>query len=260
LGVAEEERQYDTAAEVLYLQSKKESKAKEIENQIVNCSQQVNASQEKLVKLGSSLLELLRVFPIPVDLDKYSLTDSGATFPYFEGLDLGNETVKIIAELLRQEQPLVIEGVCILPNEVLVKTATTKQEAIRDLVTAIQTFRIRVDTLSKSYEKIDELIDRLTKSKVFAKILLSLDEKGKLTVHDLAKILGVNDRTVYDGCYNLTRSNWSPNPIQNLASGEWVLTLAGQILAKRLLEKHPEMKTQNMSENRQSDGVPNRET
>ena len=102
---------------------------------------------------------------------------------------------------------------------------------------------MRVDILSESYDKIDALIERITNSKFYSQILLTLNDQEKLNAQDMAKVLNIDERTVYDSCYNLTRDNWSPNPISKLPSGQWELTLAGKILVERLLEKHPELKT-----------------
>lgn len=242
--VAEEERQIETAVDVLYRQTKKVSKTKEIENQISNCIANSKKSIDLLNRIEPELLELMRNLPIPVNLEKLDKHDSEISFPYFDGLEWNESTIYVIAELIRQKLPLDFGDVTILPDKVTVRGVDNKQDAIQKLVDAIQTFRIRVDNLSKSYEKIDALIERLTKSKLYPLILGILAEKGQLSAQDIAKILNVDERTVYDGCYNLTRSNWSPTPIQKLSSGQWELTLAGKILVDRLFEKHPQLKPQ----------------
>ena len=113
-------------------------------------------------------------------------------------------------------------------------------EAIPKIVEAIRSFRMRVDDLLKSYKQIDEMLERLRKSKQYTGVLKTLAREGKLSSDEIARILEMDKRKAYDTCYNLTRSNWSPSPIQKTPSGEWELTLPGEILVSRLLEKFPE--------------------
>lgn len=237
--VAKEERQLENAMEILYVQPKKHSKLAEIETEILKDQAGSKELQNDLNKLRTDLLELMRTLPIPADLE--NLKQNGDKFfPYFEEAPLNDEAINVILDLLRQNPPLTFDDVTILPDKVVIRSVSEKQEAIQKLVKAIQSFRMRVDNLLKSYEKIDVLVERLVKSKLYADILRGLSEKRKLSVKDLANLLNLDERKVYDGCYNLTRSNWSPNPIEKASTGEWELTLAGEILVNRLSEKYPE--------------------
>lgn len=244
--VAKEERQIETAVDVLYRQTKKISRAKDLETEISNAMVVSRKRLDDLNQLETKLLELLRNLPIPVDLERPEQHDLEICFPYFEGMELGEATTNALCELVRQKPPLAFGDVTILPDMVTVGNISNKQEAIQKLVKAIETFRIRVDILSESYEKVDVLIGRLASSKLYPLILKTLAEKERLSAQGIAETLNIDERTAYDNCYNLTRSNWNPSPVQKLPSGQWELTLAGRILVDRLFEKYPQMKTQIM--------------
>ena len=246
--VAKEERQIETAMEVLYGQAKKSSKAREIEEEIANWEDASRKYRNELNQLKTDLMGLLRSLPIPADLENLQQHESEISFLYFEKVKLGNDVINAILDLFRQEPPLVFDDVTILPDRVTVKNVSERQEAIQKLVEAIQTFRMRADNLSESYEKIDALIERLTNSKLYSNILKTLAEKGKLTAQEIANILNVEERKVYDSCYNLTRNNWSPNPIEKTPSGEWKLTITGEILINRLFERFQDTKTRSINE------------
>lgn len=241
--VAEEERQMETAMEVLYGQAKKQSKTRKIEEEITYWQQKSEILRNELTQLKTELLEKMRSLPFPADLENPKQENSGTAFPFFEDTELGEEIIDTIRDLFRQKPPLNFNDVTILPNKIVVKNTLRKQEAIQKLVEAIQSFRMRVDDMSKSYEKIDEMVERLIKSELYSGVLKTLFEKGKLSTDDIASILNVDKRTAYDACYNLTRGNWSPNPINKISSGEWELTLAGEILINRVFEKYPAKKT-----------------
>jgi prefoldin subunit 5 len=240
-NVAKEERQMETAIDVLYRQPKQVSKAKDIEMQIINAEEKQKGCLDDLNRIENELLVMMRNLPIPVNLEEPEKNNSGIVFCYFQGLELGENAVQVLSMLIRQQ--LVFDEVIILPGKVEVKNVSDKNEAIGKLVEAIQCFRMRIDTLSESYGKIDELIERLTKSKIYAGILVALKDRKELSVQEIAKALNTDERTAYDGCYNLTRSNWSPSPIRRTLSGGLELTLTGDILVKRLSETHPEILT-----------------
>lgn len=236
--VAEEERQMEAAMEVLYGEARKESRAREIKEEIDSWQQKSEAIRDELNQLKTDLLGQMRNLPIPADLENRKQEESGITFPFLKDAELGKEGVDTICNLLRQEPPLNFGDVSILPDKVIIRSVSGKQEAISKLIEAIRSFRMRVDDLSKSYEKIDEMVERLRRSKQYAGVLRVLAREGKLSSDEIAGILNMDKRKVYDTCYNLTRSNWSPSPIQKTASGEWELTLSGEILVNRLLEKY----------------------
>lgn len=227
------------AIEVLYGQTKKESQAGKIEEDIKCWRIEVENLRNELTQVKTELLKQMRKLPIPVDMRKTEEEGSGIVYPYIEDAELGSEAIDTISDLFRQEQPLTFNDVVILPQKVVVKNSKEGQEALRKLVEAIQIFRLRVDNASKSYEKIDDMIERLLKSKLYTEILRALTEKGTMSSDDMANLLAIDNNKIYQACYNLTRSNWSPAPIERNPSGEWELTLAGEILINRVLEKYP---------------------
>lgn len=242
--VAEEERQMETAMEVLYGQAKKQSRTRKIEEEIEDYRQKSEMLLNQLNQLKAELLEKMRNLPFPADLENPTQENSETAFHFFEGTDLGDVVIDTICDLIRQKHPLSFNDVTILPDKIILKETLKKPEAIRKLVQGVQSFRMRVDNLSKSYEKIDEMVERLIKSQLFFGILKTLAEKKTLSTDEIASTLNVNKRRIYDACYNLTRSNWSPAPIEKKPSGEWELTLAGEILINRVIEKYPEKKAE----------------
>ncbi len=242
--VAEEERQMETAMEVLYGQTKKQSKTRKIEEKIEDYRQKSEMLLNQLNRLKTELLEKMRNLPFPAELENPTLENSETAFPFLEGMDLGDDVLDTICDLLRQEHPLRFNDVTILSDKIIVKGTLRKQEAIQKLVQGVQSFRMRVDNLSKSYEKIDEMVERLIKSQLFFGILKTLAGQKTLSTDEIASTLNMNKRRIYDTCYNLTRSNWSPAPIEKNPSGEWELTLAGEILINRVVEKYPEKRAE----------------
>jgi len=242
--VAEEERQIETAMEILYGEEKKESRARKIEEEIKLWREKSEKLRNELIQLKTNLLRQMRDLPIPADLENLKHEESYIVFPFFEEAKLGNEGINVICDLFEEKPPLKLNDVLILPDKIIAKNASKKQEAIFKLVEAIRSFRLRVDDLLKSYEHIDEIVERVKRSKRYTEILKVLAKKEKLSTEEIASFLNVDKRKAYDACYNLTRSNWSPTPIRRTSSGEWELTLAGKILVKRLLERFPQEKAE----------------
>lgn len=245
--VTEEERQMEIAMEVLYGQSKKESVARKIEEEIRSWQQKSERMRNELTQLKTNLLEQMRNLPIPADLENSKKEDSNIVFLFFEGAELGKEGIDTICDLFRQQPPLNFGDVMILPESVVVRNALGKKEAISKFVEAIRSFRMHVDNLSKSYEQIDEMVERIKKSKQSSGVLRTLANGRTLSSKEIARILSMDERKVYNTCYNLTRSNWRPPPIQRTPSGEWKLTLPGEILVNRLLEKYPNERLESSS-------------
>jgi hypothetical protein len=237
--VAAEERQMEAAMDVLYGQSKKESKVREIEQNIKSWRQQSDTLRNELTQVKTDLIGQMRELPIPADLENSKLETSSVTFPYFEGTQFGKVALDTMSDLFRREPPLTFGDVTLLPEKVVVNNASKKQEAIHKLVEAIRHFRMLVDSISKSYEQIDEMVERIKRSKRYSEVLKVLFRKGRLPSSEIARVLDSTERMVYDTCYNMTRDNWNPNPVEKI-SGEWQLTLPGEILVNRLLEKYPD--------------------
>lgn len=264
LKVTEEERKLEVALEVLYGQTKKESISGKIEREIKVLQENSETIHNNLTELTKNLLDQMRELPIPADLESHKTEDSNIVFPFFEGAELGEEGIEVICNLFGQKLPLKFDDVIIMPDRLVVINAfdkkgipaadlqpiwsttrsTTWLGAVSKIVNAINGFRVHVEDISKSYKHVDEMIDRLMQSKLYAAILVIIKEKGIVSSEEISKTLNVKQRAAYDACYNLTRSNWSPNPIKKASSGKWELTRpAGEILVNRLLEKHPEVKS-----------------
>lgn len=238
--VAEEERQMDAAMEVLYGEVKKEAKTRKIKEEIETLQKNWEILSKELDQLRTDLLKQMRNLPIPVNLEEPKKEESSMIFSFFDEAKLGEQGMKAMCKLLRQEPPLSFSDMTFLPDQIIVKNASEKQEALSKLIEGIKSFRMRVDDLLKSYEQIDEMVERVQKSELYSGVLRVLSKKGKQPSDAIAKTLNIDKRKIYDTCYNLTRSNWSPNPIRSSPSGEWELTLAGEILVNRLIQKYGE--------------------
>jgi len=89
----------------------------------------------------------------------------------------------------------------------------------------------------ESYEKIDEMVDRLLKSELSVSIVKLLNENKQLSTEELARRLNVSSQKMYNTCYNLTRKRWSPIPIKKTQSNDWEITFTGELISNRLSEK-----------------------
>jgi len=242
LRVAEEERQMETAMEVLYGETKKESQIRKLKAEIEKSQKNLEFLSNELDQVRTNLLKRMRNLPIPVDLENPQQEQSDIAFTFFEGAKLGKEGIDSLCGLLRQEPPLSFSNTIFLPDKILVKNVSQKQEALSRLIESIRSFRMRVDDLLRSYEQIDEMVERVRRSDLYSGVLRVLFNKGKLSTEEIAKTLNIDKRKVYDTCYNLTRSNWSPKPIRlDSSSGKWELSLPGEILMNRLLQKHGQL-------------------
>jgi len=238
--VAEEERQIEVAMEVLYGEVKKEAETRKIKEEIETLQKNLETLNNELDHLRTSLLNQMHNLPIPVNLENPQNEETDIAFSFFEGGELGKEGINVVCKLFRQEPPLSFSDATFLPDKIVVKSATEKENAIAKLIEGIRSFRMQVDDLLKSYEQIDEMVERVRRSTLYYGVLRILFKKGKQSIDAIANALNMDERKAYDTCYNLKRSNWSPNPIRNTPSGEWELTLPGKILVNRLLQKYRE--------------------
>lgn len=238
--VAEEERQLETAMEVVYREAKEEAKTKAIKGTIEELRKNRETLSDEVDQLRTDLLKQMHNLPIPVDLDNPRKEEPDFVFEYFKDAKFGEQGITVMCKLFRQQCPPRFLDMVFLPDKVIIKNASDKQEALTKLVKGVQSFRMVVDDLSKSYEQIDEMVDRVRRSNLYTSVLMVLFKKHRLSSDGIAKVLSADKRKVYDTCYNLTRSNWSPSPIAIVPSGEWELTLPGEILVNRLLQKYGE--------------------
>ena len=243
LKVSKEERIMDDAIEVLYGQTKKSSLSKIIESEIINIKNTLEYNSTELEKIKNNLLIQLDNLPIPINLEKISAENSNMIFSYFENANLGELEIDIISELIGKEKPIRFNDVYIMPNKIVVPNTSNKNEAILKIIEAIKVFRIYVDDFLKFYKEIDGMLERILNSSHYKIILNALYNKGRLSSEDIGILLGIDTQKAYHACYNLTRRNWSPSPIQKLPSGEWELTITGKILMDRYIEKYQKNKS-----------------
>lgn len=237
--VAYEERIKELAEEALFPdEPKHKSQAGDIEEEIKSLQVKLTSSHDRLNEIKMELTQGMYSLPIPVDLDKCRREETRIIFPFFNGVELGETAISVMRELLKMER-LEFQGVEIISDKVVVESSS-RNEAITKLASGIKAYRLKLGVILKAYEQIDEMVEKAMKSNLYPRILKILLIEKKMSTADIAKKLGENERKVYDACYNLTRDRWTPNPLNSTNSGEWILTVSGEILANRLLEKYPE--------------------
>jgi len=237
--VAHEERMREIAEEVLFPgEQKGPSQTRKLEGERRILEVEITSLRDNLNKIKTKLIQNMYNLPIPVDLDRHGQKEGKTVFPFFENTEFGETVINIMSKLLKMER-LEFQGVKILPDMVVVESSST-DEGITKLASGIKAYRLKLEETMKVYEQIDAMVERVLKSDLYARILGALLIEEKMSNSDLAKKLGETERKVYDACYNLTRDRWTPNPLEFAGSGKWTLTISGEILANRLIEKHPE--------------------
>lgn len=235
--IAEEEKILENVMSVLYTQQKNGFRIDKLQIEINNLKIQIKTMSAKINEMKSELILLLRDLPIPVNINDSKIEGDHITFKYYENVNFGSLEIKIIRQLLnkpelRFNEVILYENSCVVLNENVIR------QGILKLVEGIKNYRLYVNNILKSYEQIDEMLDRMKQSVIYTNIILLLYDKKELKVEEIANRLGSETRKAYDACYNLTRKNWSPNPINyNKSNGKWELTISGEIIAERYIEK-----------------------
>jgi hypothetical protein len=237
--MAQEEHVREIAEEVLFPSEQKgPSQSSKIEDEIKGLESNMALSQDKLSKLRGQLTHSMYNLPIPVDLDKYKQDGDKIVFFYFDGIKLGSNSLSVMQKLLKMNK-LEFQGVGLFSDRVTVESSSA-QNGIGKLASGIKAYRLKLAEILKAYEQIDAMVERAAKSSLYPQILRLLLVEKKMATSDLAKRLNQNERKVYDSCYNLTREAWAPSPLEYTQGGEWRLTISGEILVNRLIEKYPE--------------------
>ena len=238
-AVAQEERMREKAEEVLFPGVQKgPSQTQELEGEVVALKGEIASLQDRQGKIKTQLTRSMYNLPIPVDLDNVRHEEGKTIFPFFEKTEFGETIVLVMRKLLKMEQ-LEFQGVNILQDRVFVDSGSIN-EGTTKLVSGIKAYRFKLAEILEAYEQIDAMVERAVRSDLYSRILRVLLSKKEMSNTDIAKELGEDERKVYDSCYNLTRDSWSAKPLENTESGKWALTISGEILANRLLEKYPE--------------------
>ena len=237
--VAHEERVKEIAEEVLFPgEQKGPSQTRKLEEEIRALGAETISLQDKLNKIQAQLTQSMYNLPIPVDLDKCRQEEGKTIFPFFDNAKLDEVVINTMRKLLKMEK-LEFQGVRILSDKIIVESSSMNNGTTK-LASGIKVYRLKLAEILKVYEQIDAMVERAAKSDLYPRVLTVLLIEKKMSTADIAKKIGENERKVYDACYNLTRDRWTPSPLEYTSSGEWALTISGEILANRLLEKHPE--------------------
>ena len=237
--VVHEERIREMAEDVLFPgEQKGPSKTRKIEEEVRALEAEITSLQDQLNKIKTRLTQSMYNLPIPVDLDKYREEEGKTIFSFFDNAELGETAVNVMRKLLKIEK-LEFQGVNILSDKVFVESSSLN-ESITKLASGIKAYRLKLGEILEAYEQIDAMVEKAIRSDLYPRILKILLIEKEMSSTDIAEKLGENERRVYDSCYNLTRDRWSPNPLEYTKSRKWTLTISGEILANRLLEKHPE--------------------
>ncbi|MDH5267860.1 MAG: hypothetical protein OEW62_09315 [Candidatus Bathyarchaeota archaeon] len=237
--VAHKERIRELAEEVLFpAEQKGPSQSRKVEEEVRVLETEISSLKDELNKIKIRLTQRMYNLPIPIDLDKYKKEEGKTIFSFFDEAELGEIVINIMCKLLKMEK-LEFQGVKILSDKVVVESSS-RDEGIVKLASGIKAYRLKLGEILNVYEQIDVMVERAIKSDLYPRILRMLLIEKKMSSEEIAKKLGENERKVYDACYNLTRDQWTPAPLKHTNSREWTLTISGEILANRLLEKYPE--------------------
>jgi len=238
--LTEEDKILDVVMDVLYNQEKKSSISKIKEDEMDKILTNISMLKNDCSKIKSSIIFKMKDFPFPINIENVKYEGSDAILSYFDELQLNETMLRVMTKIIEKEYPLSIDNVIFYDKKVVVKNRHDRKLAIEDIVEAVKNYRLYVDNISKSYERIDGMLERVIQSSNYEGILLTLYNFDQLSAEKIGEFLNLEGRKAYDSCYNLTRDNWSPNPIRKLNSNNWQLTITGKILVERLIEKHPE--------------------
>lgn len=236
----EEQIREKAEAELFPGEKKVRSRTREIEEEVRALEAEITSLQDERNKIKTRLIQSMYDLPIPADLDKCGQEEGKTIFPFFDDTELGETAINVMCKLLEMEK-LEFQGVNILSDKVFVEGSSIN-EGITKLASGIKAYRLKLGEILEAYEQIDAMVERAIRSDLYPRILKILLTEKEMSTADIAEKLGENERRVYDSCYNLTRGRglWSPNPLEPTKSGKWTLTISGEILANRLLEKYPE--------------------
>ena len=236
----EEQIREKAEAELFPGEKKVRSRTREIEEEVRALEAEITSLQDKRNKIKTRLIQSMYNLPIPADLDKCKQEEGKTIFPFFDDTELGETAINVMCNLLEMEK-LEFQGVNVLSDKVFVESSSIN-EGITKLASGIKAYRLKLGEILEAYEQIDAMVEKAIRSDLYPRILKILLIEKEMSSKDIAEKLGENERRVYDSCYNLTRGRglWSPNPLEPTKSGKWTLTISGEILANRLLEKYPE--------------------
>jgi len=250
--LTEEEKILDVVMDVLYNQEKKSSISKIKEEEMDKILTNITMLKNDYSAIKTSIIFEMKDFPFPINIEEVKYEGSDAVFSYFENLQLNETMLRTMVKIVEKEYPLSIDNVIFSGEKIVVKNRHDRKLAIGDIVEAVKNYRLYVDNISKSYERIDGMLERVIQSSNYEGILLTLYKFDQLSADKIGDLLNLEGRKAYDSCYNLTRDNWSPNPVRKLNNNNWQLTITGKILVERLLEKHPEKDKRFIENNEES--------
>jgi len=237
--LTEEEKIIDAVMDVVYNQEKKLSISKQKEDEMDSILSEISSLKNDCSKVKTSIIFKMKEFPFPINIDDVKYQGSDALFSYYDELRLNENMFKIMINIIEQDYPLSINDVIFYDDKVVVKNKHDRKLAIEKIVDSVRNYRLYVDNISKSYERIDGMLERVSQSTNYEGIILSLYKYKTLSADKIGAILNIDRRKAYDSCYNLTRDNWSPSPIKKINGSNYGITITGKILVERLFEKYP---------------------
>lgn len=236
--VEEKQKKQDRFLEVVLLAEHKTTEVDKVSKSLQQTTTELENLSDMLNNARTDILKKFKDLPFPIDPHNSSVNGSITKFKTIEGIAFKKETLQTLCELLELPSPLNFEGVTYNPDEITVN-ATSVDEAMNQVVQSIYTLRFKISDLLNAYSNIDKLSERVRSSDRYAPILEALFISNEpLSVADLAKQTGFSENIAYQGCYNMLRDTWSPNPIKRMPDGKFSLTTTGQITMKRYTEKY----------------------
>jgi len=238
--IREEEQLKVELAKTAYLPEKiEETKIDALQKKLSAEQQNLSKVSEEIMNLRRQILSEGRQLRFPVSANFRQENDLFV----FEWLEdrFSEEALMTLCEILEVSPPLSIERVTFTPDKIITKSKNSK-EAIQSLIDAIQTIRLKIETMLNVYDRIDDLVDRVRSSERYFPVLKSLYNAGQpLSVEELAKMTNLEKNVVYNTCYNLLREIWNPSPIRKVGDGRFELSVIGSIIMKRCKDKYPNL-------------------
>lgn len=238
--IREEEQLKVELAKTAYLPEKiEETKIDVLQKNLSAEQKNLSKVSEEIMNLRRQILSEGRQLRFPVS-PNFRQENDLFVFEWLEDR-FSEEALMTLCEILEVSPPLSIERVTFTPDKIITKSKNSK-EAIQSLIDAIQTIRLKIETMLNVYDRIDELVDRVRSSERYFPVLKSLYKAGQpLSVEELAKMTNLEKNLVYNTCYNLLREIWNPSPIRKVGDGRFELSVIGSIVMKRCKDKYPNL-------------------
>lgn len=224
---------------IILKKEEEKTEADVLDNEIANLEQKIEELQQQKDNLQERILESLSGLPFPLDPKKMEEEEGLFKVRMIEGVNIDKDSYDVIRKILDiSEYPLKIESV-IAETEVWKVDASSREEALSRVLSAIKTIWEKANFRRKVFDEIDGFCERIHGSNRYKPVMIQLTD-GKTNPTEIAKEIGLEERVVYDTCYNLSREKlWNP-PLVKPDRGTFHVTSFGDMVMQRYRDKYPE--------------------